>query len=66
MEIKFDKYYDKTNNEIAASILVLAEVLDDRLGPNLGSEICMGIRHGIFGYNADIGKTIDDTFKKND
>jgi hypothetical protein len=59
----YEAYLEITGNEIAAAILVLA----DRFRPkawsdDLGHEICMGIRKGLFGAhsgdNADITSSI--------
>ena len=52
---RFEDFQDQTNDPVAAAILVLADVLDNRMvtGDEIGHQICMGIRHGLFGNDSN-------------
>jgi len=65
----FNWLHQKTDDEKIAASLTLSTVLykrldlDKELSELLGHEICMGIRHGLFGSNASADSTIhNDTF----
>ena len=61
-----DIYYqfsERTKDGQAAAILTLAHVISERprkleFGDTLGHEICMGIRHGLFNGNGDLGSSL--------
>jgi len=65
---EFELYLNVTDERVSAAILVLAGVIQEKgfIDERLGHEISMGIRHGIFGSNANNNATIDNTFSKND
>ncbi len=55
----YEAYLEVTNNEIAASILVLADRFRaSAWRDDLGHEICMGIRMGLYGVHAGDGTSI--------
>lgn len=58
----YNKYLESTEDQQAAAMLVLADTISTGVSKfidSFGHEICMGIRHGLFGANAqgneDIG-----------
>lgn len=57
-------FMTKTKDTTAAAILTLAQVLGEKeraahtFDDTLGHEICMGIRHGLFNGNGDLGSSL--------
>lgn len=48
------------NDKVAAAILALATAIEDKeiFSDSFGHELCMGIRHGLFGVNASENESL--------
>jgi hypothetical protein len=54
------RFFKQTKDAQASALLTLAHVIFDRprqleFGVSLGHEVCMGIRHGLFGGDGNLG-----------
>lgn len=53
----YEAFLETTDDPVAAALLVLAsnveKIANAMSDGGLGHEICMGIRHGLFGAHAD-------------
>lgn len=63
IEERYLRYQKTTGTAVAAAILVLAAELGESIagpleGMTLGHQICMGIRHGLWGGDASDEATI--------
>jgi hypothetical protein len=63
----FQGYIERQKiDNLTAAILTLSEVITEKrleVGEDLGHEICMGIRHGLFGREADDKISINNTLE---
>jgi len=56
---RFDTLTDRGIDDTAAAILCLAEAIHSLADGRLSHELCLGIRHGLFGTDADASSTIE-------
>lgn len=54
---RFEYMQGLTSDDTSASILVLADVIDQQL-ENIDQQLCLGIRMGLFGINASNDSSI--------